>query len=98
MQRIARSRAQSLDDFLIERLPSEAARSSAPTSSTLRTPRMSEPRWVRESAVVAIEAIMRRRSCQLLLEGGREDLLVECWHRGDAGARKLHGRYPPRTR
>src|SRR5256885_11423737 len=51
MQRIARSSAQSLEDFLIERLASETARSSAPTSSTLRTPRISDPRWVRERAV-----------------------------------------------
>src|SRR5947209_10159241 len=51
MQRTARSSAHSLDDFLIERFPSEAARSSAPTWSTLRTPRMSEPRCVSESAV-----------------------------------------------
>src|SRR5207237_4154277 len=51
MQRTARSRAQSLEDFLIERLASEAALSSAPTSSTLRTPRISDPRWVRERAV-----------------------------------------------
>src|SRR2546426_5112770 len=51
MQRMARSSAHSLEDFLIERLASDAARSSAPTSSTLRTPRMSEPRWVRDSAV-----------------------------------------------
>src|SRR5437870_3749798 len=50
MQRIARSRAHSLEDFLIDRLASEAARSSAPTSSTLRTPRISDPRWVRERA------------------------------------------------
>src|SRR6266508_1029695 len=50
-QRTARSRAHSLDDFLIERLAREAARSSAPTWSTLRTPRMSEPRWVSERAV-----------------------------------------------
>src|SRR5690242_7366888 len=76
MQRMARLSAQSLDDFLIERLASEAARSSAPTSSTLRTPRMSEPRWVRESAV-AIEAIMRRRSFELLLDGGGEDLFSQ---------------------
>src|SRR5438309_515340 len=51
MQRIARSSAHSLEDFLIDRLASDAARSSAPTSSTLRTPRMSEPRWVSERAV-----------------------------------------------
>src|SRR6266487_1530906 len=51
MHRIARSSAHSLDDFLIERLAREAARSSAPTWSTLRTPRMSEPRWVSERAV-----------------------------------------------
>src|SRR2546428_9462668 len=51
MHRMARSSAHSLEDFLIERLASDAARSSAPTSSTLRTPRMSEPRWVRDSAV-----------------------------------------------
>ena len=60
MHRTARSSAQSFEDFLIERLARAAARSSAPTSSTLRTPRMSEPRWVRESAV-AMDAIMRRR-------------------------------------
>jgi hypothetical protein len=36
---------------LIERFPSEAARSSAPTWSTLRTPRMSDPRCVSESAI-----------------------------------------------
>src|SRR3981081_3971409 len=59
MQRIARSRAHSFEDFLIERLASEAARSSAPTSSTLRTPRISEPRCVRERAV-ATNGIMRR--------------------------------------
>src|SRR6202163_1330384 len=58
MQRIARSSAQSLDAFLIERLASDAARSSAPTASTLRTPRMSEPRCVRERAV-ATNGIMR---------------------------------------
>jgi len=51
MQRMARSSAQSFDDFLIERFASEAARSSAPTSSTLRTPRMSDPRWDRDRAV-----------------------------------------------
>ena len=34
MQRIARSSAQSLEDFLIERLASDAARSSSPTAST----------------------------------------------------------------
>src|SRR6266581_3649957 len=54
MQRMARSRAQSLEDFLIDRLASDAARSSAPTSSTLRTPLMSEPRCESERAV-AIE-------------------------------------------
>src|SRR6185436_14017996 len=54
MQRMARSRAQSLEDFLIERLARLAARSSAPTSSTLRTPLMSEPRCESERAV-AIE-------------------------------------------
>src|SRR6184192_4390843 len=51
MHRTARSSAHSLEDFLIERLASDAARSSAPTSSTLRTPRISEPRWVSDSAV-----------------------------------------------
>jgi len=58
MQRTARSSAQSFEAFLIERLASEAARSSAPTSSTLRTPPISEPRCVRESAV-ATNGIMR---------------------------------------
>src|SRR5713226_9377838 len=51
MHRMARSSAHSFDAFLIERLASAAARSSAPTSSTLRTPRISEPRWDKESAV-----------------------------------------------
>src|SRR2546430_10959763 len=55
MQRMARSRAQSLEDFLIERLASEAARSSAPTWSTLRTPRIRDPRWERERAVATCE-------------------------------------------
>src|SRR4029077_12013708 len=50
-QRMARSSAQSFEDFLIERLASDSARSSAPTSSTLRTPRISEPRWVSDRAV-----------------------------------------------
>src|SRR5229473_367607 len=59
MQRMARSSAQSFDDFLIERLASDAARSSAPTSSTLRTPRMSEPICESERAV-AIETIVGR--------------------------------------
>src|SRR2546422_7315876 len=54
MQRIARSSAHSFEDFLIERLASDAARSSAPTSSTLRTPRISEPRWVNDSAVAML--------------------------------------------
>src|ERR1700682_1449379 len=54
MQRTARSSAQSFEDFLIERWASDAARWSAPTSSTLRTPRMSEPRCVRERAVATI--------------------------------------------
>src|SRR5256885_5703002 len=54
MHRTPRSSAQSLEDFLIERLASEAARSSAPTSSTLRTPRISDPRWVRERAVAML--------------------------------------------
>src|SRR5581483_7236799 len=55
MQRMARSSAQSLDDFLIERFASDAARSSAPTWSTLRTPRINEPRCERESAVATPE-------------------------------------------
>src|ERR1700730_4776631 len=51
MQRMARSRAQSLEERLIERLLSEAARSSAPTWSTVRTPRISDPRWASVTAV-----------------------------------------------
>src|SRR5215467_13770840 len=58
MQRMARSSAQSLDAFLIERLASDAARSSAPTWSTLRTPRISDPRWDRERAVAATTQIV----------------------------------------
>src|SRR5947209_20225566 len=77
MQRIARSRAQSLEDFLIERLASEAARSSAPTWSTLRTPRMSEPRWERESAV-ATEPIV----------GGCPSVRFRCRFRQEADAGK----------
>src|SRR5215467_5433383 len=49
MQRIARSSAHSLDAFLMERLPSAATRSSTPTWSTERTPRISEPRWASET-------------------------------------------------
>src|SRR2546421_6293528 len=55
MQRMARSSAQSLEDFLIERLPRAAARSSAPTWSTVRTPRIRDPRWERERAVATCE-------------------------------------------
>src|SRR5260370_14924968 len=66
MQRIARSSAHRLESFLIDRLAREAARSSAPTWSTLRTPRMSEPRWERESAV-ATEPIVG--GCRLLDSG-----------------------------
>src|SRR5437588_6667076 len=51
MQRMARSSAASLEAFLIERLASDATRSSTPTWSTLRTPRRREPRWDRETAV-----------------------------------------------
>src|SRR5947209_1424153 len=46
--RIASSSAQTLEAFLIERLPSEAARSSTPTWSTVRTPPMTEPRCTRD--------------------------------------------------
>src|SRR5438270_7920159 len=46
--RIASSSAQTLEAFLIERLPSEAARSSTATWSTVRTPPMTEPRWTRD--------------------------------------------------
>src|SRR5437879_4461419 len=59
MQRMARSSAQSFEAFLMERLANDAARSSAPTSSTLRTPRMSEPICESERAV-AIETIVGR--------------------------------------
>src|SRR5438045_4633558 len=59
MQRIARSSAQSLDDFLIERLASEAARSSAPPSCTLRTPRMRKPRAERERAGAPVSRLDR---------------------------------------
>jgi hypothetical protein len=44
MHRMERSSAHSFDDFLMERFARDAARSLAPTSSTLRTPRISEPR------------------------------------------------------
>src|SRR5579859_1143551 len=60
MHRIARSSAQSFDAFLIDRLASDAARSSAPTWSTLRTPRISDPRCERDSAV-ATEPIVDGR-------------------------------------
>jgi len=42
-------------------LASEAALSSAPTSSTLRTPRMSEPRCDKESAVAIYHIDSRTR-------------------------------------
>src|SRR5438270_5328541 len=51
MQRIARSSAQSFEDFLIERVVSRAARTSAPTWSTLRTPRIRDPRCESDRAV-----------------------------------------------
>src|SRR5690349_15618426 len=54
IHRMARSSAHSLEDFLIERLARLAALSSAPTSSTLRTPRISDPRCVRERAVAML--------------------------------------------
>ena len=41
MQRIARSRAQSFEDFLIDRFASDAARSSSPTASTATVRAMS---------------------------------------------------------
>src|SRR5215472_9211971 len=85
MHRMARSSAQSLDDFLIERFASDAARSSAPTSSTLRTPRIREPRWVSERAV----AIHGR-----LCDGRRrEDRGPEL----DAGRGALEAGGPPRA-
>src|SRR5229473_2119573 len=59
MHRMARLSAHSFDDFLIERLASDAARSSAPTSSTLRTPRMSEPRCESERAVATYHIVGR---------------------------------------
>src|SRR5256885_12944922 len=77
MHRIARSSAHSFESFLIERLASEAARSSAPTWSTLRTPRMSEPRWERESAV-ATEPIV----------GGCPSVRFRCRFRQEADAGK----------
>src|SRR5437879_3414928 len=52
MQRMARSSAHSFDVFLIDRFARAAARSSTPTWSTLRTPRITEPRWVSSTAVV----------------------------------------------
>src|SRR4029077_10703041 len=72
MQRTARSSAQSFEDFLIDRFAREAARSSAPTSSTLRTPRMSEPMWVSERAVATIRIM--RRSLLSFLEAADGDL------------------------
>src|SRR3982074_3733753 len=59
MHRMARSSAQSFEDFLIDRLANEPARSPAPPPSPLRPPRISEPRWESESAV-AMLGIMRR--------------------------------------
>src|ERR1700694_1423129 len=74
MQRTARSSAQSFEDFLIERLAREAARSSAPTSSTLRTPRINEPRCVRESAVATIGIMRRHAPINFLLRWADGDL------------------------
>src|SRR5947209_8597821 len=59
--RMARSSAQTLDAFLIERLPSEAARSSTPTWSTVRTPPMIEPRWTRDEIAITRRAYPYRR-------------------------------------
>src|SRR3982074_3179026 len=75
MQRIATSRAHSLDDFLIDLLAREAARSSAPTSSTLRTPRSSEPKWESESAVATSIRILGGASDDHFAVGAR-------WSRG----------------
>src|SRR5262245_26692962 len=61
MQRIARSSAHSFASFLIERLARAAARSSTPTWSTERTPRISEPRWARETET-AICSILRHEA------------------------------------
>src|SRR6266567_1713426 len=60
MHRIARSSAHSLEAFLIERLASDAARSSAPTWSTLRTPRMSDPRCESDRAVATDQIVEGR--------------------------------------
>src|SRR5439155_1073690 len=54
MQRMARSRAHSFADFLIDRVARAEARSSTPTWSTVRTPRITEPRWVSSTAVVTL--------------------------------------------
>src|SRR5216683_3790029 len=59
IHRMARSSAQSFDDFLIDRLARDAARSSAPTSSTLRTPRMSDPRCESDRAVATLHIVGR---------------------------------------
>src|SRR5947209_13668042 len=66
IHRTARSSAHSFDDFLIERLASPAARSSAPTSSTLRTPRIREPRWVSERAVAMLGLCNEMKRTSLL--------------------------------
>src|SRR5438445_4204520 len=59
MHRMARSSAHNFEDASSNRLANDAAGSSAPTSSTLRTPRMSEPICESERAV-AIETIVGR--------------------------------------
>src|SRR6266487_394878 len=61
MHRMARSSAHSLDCFLIERLARAAARSSAPTWSTDRTPRISEPRCARDTETAIARLSTERR-------------------------------------
>src|SRR5437588_838503 len=69
---MAMSGAQSLDAFLIERLASAAARSSAPTWSTERTPRMSEPRWASDTVTaIWFRLCVRRATVSRPADDGR---------------------------
>src|ERR1700730_4443358 len=59
--RIASARAQTFDAFLIERLPSDAARSSTPTWSTVRTPPIRDPRCTSEvTAAIGQQRLLSR--------------------------------------
>src|SRR2546426_891544 len=97
MHRTARSSAHSFDDFLIERLASAAARSSAPTSSTLRTPRIREPRWVSERAVAMLGLCDGMKRTNLLVGLAYVMVAAACGSNQPAARTTLSPSPPPPT-